>query len=50
MAGVEVLPSFDLYNLNNSSVVLTQNEVFGAERPFTTLPGRLMRLGVLVKF
>lgn len=52
MTKAEILPSLDLYNLNNSSVVLTEVETFGPSlgRPTNTLPGRLIRLGVLVKF
>ena len=48
---VEFLPSLDLYNVNNSSVVLGEVETFGAVgRPTTLLGGRLMRLGVLIRF
>jgi hypothetical protein len=52
MKGVEILPSIDVFNLNNSSVVLTEQETFGPALgfPLSTLPGRLMRLGVMVKF
>ena len=49
--GLDILPSLDLYNVNNSSVVLGEVETFGAVgRPTTLLGGRLMRLGVLVRF
>ncbi len=50
--GLDILPSLDLYNVNNSSVVLTEVETHGSSRgrPLTILGGRLMRLGVLVRF
>ena len=50
--GVDFLPSLDLYNVNNSSVVLGEVETYGPSRgrPLTILGGRLMRLGVLVRF
>ena len=49
---MDFLPSLDLYNVNNSSVVLGEVETHGAGygRPLTILGGRLMRLGVLVRF
>ena len=52
MGGVEILPSLDFHNLNNSSVVLSEVESFGGAlgRPLSTLPGRFMRLGTLVRF
>ncbi len=52
MGGVATLPSIDIYNLNNSGVVLTEQETFGPTlaQPVSNLPGRLMRLGVMVKF
>ena len=52
VGGVEILPSLDFYNLNNSSVVLSELESFGGAlgRPLSTLPGRFMRLGALVRF
>ena len=50
--GIDFLPSLDLYNVNNSSVVLGEVETHGPSRgrPLTILGGRLMRLGVLVRF
>ena len=48
---LDILPSLDLYNVNNSSVVLGEVETYGSVgRPTTLLGGRLMRLGVLVRF
>ena len=48
---LDILPSLDLYNVNNSSVVLGEVETLGAiGRPTTLLGGRLMRLGVLIRF
>lgn len=51
----DLLPSLDVYNLNNSSVVTSLTPTYSiagglSQRPFATLPGRLLRLGVLVKF
>ena len=50
--GVDFLPSLDLYNLNNSSAVLVEDENWGNSlyRPLVLLGGRLMRLGVLIRF
>jgi hypothetical protein len=47
-----VTPSFELYNALNSSVVVNALQTYGATylRPTSTLPGRLMRLGVQLKF
>jgi outer membrane receptor protein involved in Fe transport len=45
-------PSFELYNVTNSSVVVNALQTYGATflRPTSTLPGRLMRLGAQFKF
>ena len=50
--GLDILPTLDLYNLNNSSVVLAEDENFGNNlgRPLTIIGGRLMRLGVQLRF
>ena len=48
---MEFIPRFDVYNLTNSATVLSEIESFGRHGdPVTTLPGRLLRLGVLLKF
>jgi hypothetical protein len=48
----EFQPALELYNLTNSSVVLSQNQNFGPSlgRPLTTLQGRLTKLALLMKF
>ena len=45
-------PSFELYNLMNSSVVVNALQTYGTTylRPTSILPGRLMRLGAQFKF
>jgi hypothetical protein len=45
-------PSFELYNTLNSNVVVNALQTYGTTylRPTSTLPGRLMRLGVQFKF
>jgi len=47
-----ITPSFELYNVLNSSVVVNALQIYGATylRPTSTLPGRLMRLGGQFKF
>jgi hypothetical protein len=49
---VEMRPSVDIYNLLNSSVVLTELQTFGAAlgRPTSMLQGRFVKLGALLKF
>ena len=49
---VSVLPTLDIYNVNNSSVVMDEVEIYGSSlgRPLSILGGRLMRLGVLMRF
>jgi hypothetical protein len=48
----EMQPSIDIFNLLNSSVVLTQLQAFGPSLgvPTSTLQGRFMKLSLLVKF
>jgi hypothetical protein len=48
----EMQPSLDIFNLINSSVVLTQLQAFGPSLgvPTSTLQGRFMKLSVLAKF
>ena len=48
----EMQPSIDVFNLLNSSVVLTQLQAFGPSLgvPTSTLQGRFMKLSLLVKF
>jgi outer membrane receptor protein involved in Fe transport len=50
--GMEFLPSLDLFNMTNSAVVLQEVEGYGSARgrPLTILGGRMMRLGVLMRF
>jgi len=45
-------PSVDIYNLLNSSVVLTEIQTFGTAlgRPTSMLQGRFVKLGLLTKF
>ena len=45
-------PSFELYNLLNSSVVVNALQTYGTTylRPTSILPGRLMRLGAQFRF
>jgi hypothetical protein len=52
VGGIEMLPSVDVYNVFNSSVVLTELQTFGPAlgQPTSMLQGRFMKLGVLVKF
>ena len=49
---MEFLPTIDLFNLFNSSVVLGEDENFGNNlgQPLTILGGRMMKLGVLMRF
>jgi hypothetical protein len=49
---LEMLPSLEFYNLLNSSVVLNENQTYGPAlgQPLLTLQGRMMRLGLLVRF
>lgn len=49
---VSVLPTLDIYDVNNSSVVMDEVENYGSSlgRPLSILGGRLMRLGVLMRF
>jgi hypothetical protein len=49
---LELRPSIDIYNLLNSSVVLTELQVFGPTlgQPTSLLQGRFMKLGILAKF
>jgi outer membrane receptor protein involved in Fe transport len=48
----ELRPSVDIYNLLNSSVVLTELQTFGATlgQPTSILQGRFVKLGLLAKF
>jgi hypothetical protein len=48
--GVE--PAADIFNLLNSSVVLTQQQAFGSAlgQPLTTLQGRFLKLGIRITF
>ena len=50
--GMEVVPSLEIYNLSNASTVLRQAQTFGGAlgRPSSTMPGRFMRLGALIRF
>ena len=51
MGGVEVLPSIDLYNVTNGVPVLRALQGYPSNgRPTLTLPGRLLRLGFLMRF
>ena len=52
VGGVVVLPVVDVYNVNNSSVVMDEVEIYGANlgQPLSILGGRLMRLGLLMRF
>ena len=52
VGGVVVLPVLDVYNVNNSSVVMDEVEIYGANlgQPLSILGGRLMRLGLLMRF
>jgi hypothetical protein len=45
-------PSFELYNVLNSSVIVNALQTYGPTylRPTSTLPGRLMRLGAQFRF
>jgi hypothetical protein len=49
---LEMQPGLDIFNVTNSSVVLTQLQAFGPSLgvPTSTLQGRFMKLSVLVKF
>jgi len=49
---MEFLPSLDVYNMTNSAVVLGEVEGYGSARgrPLTILGGRMMKLGVLMRF
>ena len=49
---VELQGAVDVFNVMNSSAVLTQLQVFGPtlDRPTTLLQGRLLRLTTQVKF
>jgi hypothetical protein len=48
----ELLPSFEVYNLLNSNVVLNENQNFGSAlgRPSQILQGRFIKLGALMRF
>ncbi|MGE3778891.1 MAG: carboxypeptidase regulatory-like domain-containing protein [Pirellulaceae bacterium] len=48
----QIIPQAEIFNLLNSSVVLSENQTFGASlgQPTSTLLGRLLRLAVQVKF
>jgi hypothetical protein len=48
----EMRPSFDIYNVLNSSVVLTELQQFGPTlgQPTSILQGRFMKLGLMFKF
>ena len=49
--GIEVQPTLDLYNLTNEVPVLSALQNYPSHgRPIATLPGRLLRLGFLMKF
>jgi hypothetical protein len=50
--GFDIQPQVEVYNLLNSSVVLGELATFGPSlyRPTSTLQGRLLKLGVQVKF
>ena len=51
MGNVEFLPTMDIYNLTNEVPVLRAvNRYPSHGRPITTLPGRLLRLGFLMRF
>jgi carboxypeptidase family protein len=49
---IAVRPTVEVFNLLNTSVVLTQNQIFGSTlgRPTSTLQGRLMKLSAMIKF
>ena len=49
---IELQPTLEVFNLLNSSVVLAENQRFGPNlgQPLTTLQGRFLKLGALVKF
>ncbi|MEQ1898438.1 MAG: TonB-dependent receptor [Vicinamibacterales bacterium] len=52
---VKLNPQLDLFNLTNSSIVTAETLSYSdalrlVEAPTTVLPGRMMRLGLLVKF
>ena len=49
---VEMRPSVDVYNLLNSSVVLTELQAYGPTlgQPTSVLQGRFMKLGLMVRF
>ena len=48
----EMLPSIDIFNLTNSSVVLTQFQAFGPSLgvPTSVLQGRFVKLSLLTRF
>ena len=51
MGNVDFLPSLDIYNLTNNNTVLSEVERYPAHgRPITLHPGRLLRLGFLMRF
>ena len=56
VGGIEFLPSFDLFNLANGDGIATQSNTYSSstgrvnERIRDTLPGRLLRLSMLVRF
>jgi hypothetical protein len=45
-------PGADIFNLLNSSVVLTQQQAFGPTlgQPLTTLQGRFLKVGIRITF
>jgi hypothetical protein len=52
IANLELRPSVDVYNLLNSSVVLSELQVYGPAlgQPTSILQGRFMKLGLMVRF
>ena len=47
-----IRPTIEVFNLLNTSVILAQNQAFGATlgQPTSTLQGRLMKLSAMLKF
>lgn len=51
VGNLEFRPSVDVYNLTNNNTVLAEVEAYPAHgRPISVHPGRLLRLGVLMRF
>jgi hypothetical protein len=52
MNRLAIKPTFEVFNLLNTSVVLNQNQTFGPTlgQPLTTLQGRLMKFSAMIKF